>query len=145
MNLKDLYYILVIPLFGIGVFFGYQYLTQGVEYFFNNGKLRRGYLAAMATIQYIISMSITWAVLEAFQSEFLIEYSSVKLTIAILIGASPFSILILVWVALGLEARRFMHERYGDELHKVKSDLDVSFNTKKNKEHPPIDNRETKK
>lgn len=110
------YYFLFIAFLSIAVFYALQYLTRGINYFINEkGKIRIRFLCFMAGLQFLISLIITWAVISAFSSEYLSEYETIKMTAIIVIGGAPFNITTLLWVALKLEAFKFMKKRYGKD------------------------------
>lgn len=113
--LKDFYYLVLIPFLSIFVFFIFQFLTKGLEYFINKGRIRWGFLAFMAILQFFVSCLVTWSVLSIFASDFLSEYDTLKMSAMIIIGGAPFNITMLIWVALKLEIYRLMKERYGDD------------------------------
>lgn len=108
-------YVVVIAVLSIAVLLALQYLTRGVDYFLDKGRVRWNYLAFIAILQFCISCLITWSVITAFTSEYLGEYDSLKMTAVIILGACPFNITILVWVALKLEIFKIMRNRYGEE------------------------------
>ncbi|STQ85767.1 hypothetical protein LS73_008845 [Helicobacter muridarum] len=110
------YYYIVIAILSVAVFYSLQYLTRGLNYFVDeNGKIRVSYLIFMASLQFFVSLLVTWAVVSAFSSEFLSEYETMKMTAIIVIGGAPFNITTLIWVALKLEAFKLMKKRYGED------------------------------
>ena len=134
--ITNYYYMLLIPLLSISVLFVTQYLTRGLGYFLNeNGKVRLGFLSFIAVLQYLVSILITWSVLSAFNSEFLSEYETLKMTAMIIIGSSPFNITILIWVALKLEAYKIMSTRYGDEFSQNTMMQEIEQTKEKEKEN----------
>ena len=113
--ITNYYYVFVVPLLSIAVFFVSQYLTRGINYFIGKNGIKWGFLGFMATLQFFVSIMITWSVLSAFSSDFLSDYETIKMTSIIIIGGAPFNITILVWVALKLETYRLMKKRYGKD------------------------------
>lgn len=115
--LLNYYYIFIIPTLSIAVFFSLQYLTRGLSFFVDDRGIKWRFLAFMAALQFFISILITWGILNAFSSDYLSEYETLRLTAIVIAGASPFNITILIWVALKLEAYSLMQKRYGEKFH----------------------------
>ena len=113
--ISNYYYFFIIPFLSIAIFFVMQYLTRGISYFVGKKGIKWGFLSFMASLQFLVSIAITWSVLSAFNSEFLSDYDTLKMTAMIIIGSAPFNITILIWVALKLETYRLMRNRYGDD------------------------------
>ena len=137
------YYLLVIAFLSIFVFFAMQFLTRGVSYFINElGGVRWRFLFSMCALQFFISCLVTWSVINAFASEFLQEYESIKMTTIIVMGASPFNIAILIWVALKLEFFRIMKNRYKEDfdVDKVFTEMTIK-KPKKHKEKSTLDSK----
>lgn len=147
----DYYYIILLPFLSISVFYAMEYLSRGLEFFVNEKGVRWKFLAVTATIQFFVSIIITWSVIAIFQGEALQEYQTFQMIATILLGATPFNISILVWVAIKLEIYRFMKARYKDDF-KEEELLDLKYikETKKTEPKPemPFDyldsNKETK-
>ena len=113
--ISNYYYFFIIPFLSIAIFFVMQYLTRGISYFVGKNGIKWGFLAFMAVLQFLVSISVTWSVLSAFNSDFLSDYDTLKMTFMIIIGSAPFNITILIWVALKLETYKLMRNRYGDD------------------------------
>lgn len=131
------YYLFIVPLLSIAVYLSLQYLTRGMEFFINNeNNIKWRFLLFVAALQFFVSVLITWSVLSAFSSDYLKEYATLKVTAIIIIGAAPFNITILIWVALKLEAYKLMHTRYGDDFKDdsfFKKTEDIEQQEKQNK------------
>ncbi|TLD84261.1 hypothetical protein [Helicobacter trogontum] len=114
--IANYFYVFIVPFLSIAVYLSLQYLTRGMSFFIDErGNIKWKFLVFSATLQFFVSIIITWSVLSAFSSDFLSEYETIKITSVIIIGAAPFNITILVWVALKLETYKMMRSRYGDE------------------------------
>ena len=111
----DYYYLILLPFLSISVFYAMEYLTRGIEFFTSETGIRWKYLILTATIQFFVSAVITWSVMAIFQSGNMEEYKSFSMVATILLGATPFNISVLVWVAIKLELYRFMRIRYGKD------------------------------
>lgn len=119
--LAEYYIYFIIPFLSIAVFCALQYLTKGVNFFLDNrGKVKWKYVSFLATLQFFTSILVTWGVISAFSSEYLTSYESLKITAIIIIGSAPFSITILIWVALKLEVYNLMRARYGQDFEEDK-------------------------
>lgn len=114
--IANYYYVFIVPILSIAVYLSLQYLTKGIDFFVDKERhIRWRFLIFMSALQFFVSVLITWSVLSAFSSDFLSDYETLKITAIIIVGAAPFNITILIWVALKLEAYRLMHTRYGDD------------------------------
>lgn len=92
----------------------------------------------MASLQFFVSLLVTWTVVSAFSSEFLSEYETIKMTAIIVICGAPFNITTLIWVDLKLEAFKLMKKRYGEDF-----DEDTIFTLKSKSNEPKQKNTDT--
>lgn len=113
--LYNYYYVFLLPFLSISVFYAMEYLTRGLEFFVNDSGVRWKFLAVTATIQFFVSVVITWSVIAVFETDSLSEYKTFQMVATILLGATPFNISILVWVAIKLEIYKLMKSRYKDD------------------------------